>query len=377
MPRTSPRIRDAFTATGPGRERVSVTVRFVSILLVGWLFLTTGVAADEPCGQAGNLIYNCNFDNFQDRGDGNSTPDGWLPWVTMGSPAFDADLHGSAPGAPAQRIWSDGGTWTAGLYQQVQVTPGKGYLARIQWAAPRCAGTTCEDIERKIGIDPSGGTDPLSPQVVWGTSCWLAVSMPDLHTSAYAEAGTITIFIWTHHPTSHGQDEVFLDGAVLIEDPAMAPRATATPTPLPTSTRMPTARPAAVQPTSTHTPLPPTLTETATLMPTDAPTETPTSTPVPTDTPTPSDTPTPRPPTNTPPPTRTPLPTIVPVAHLIADVDAGPGPGMARAASPAAQGNTTLLYVAGASLLGGLLVAGVLVWIWQRGRRAASEPGEQ
>ena len=101
-----------------------------------WFLLSAVVMADDTCGQPGNLTYNCNFNNFVDRGEGKLTPDGWLPWVTMGSPAFDVDDHGSAPGAPAQRIWSDGGSWTAGLYQQVQVTPGKGYTAKLDWAAP-------------------------------------------------------------------------------------------------------------------------------------------------------------------------------------------------------------------------------------------------
>lgn len=359
---------------------MKATGRFVSILMVGWLSLCVGVTADESCGQAGNLTYNCNFDNFQDRGNGNSTPDGWLPWVTMGSPVFDIDVHGSACGAPAQRIWSDGGTWTAGLYQQVGVTAGKGYLARVQWSAPRCNLDVCrdQDMERKIGIDPFGGTDPLSPHVVWGASCWLTGSMPDVYVSAYAEGATITIFVWTHHPRSHGQDEIFVDGVVLIEDTGMAPRATQTPTPLPTPTRKPTQKPAAVRATATDTPLPPspTPTETATPVPTEVPTETPipTDTATATPTPTPTDTPTPAPPTNTPPPTRTPLPTVVPVARVVSGVEEGRGGGSLPAVAAAAPANGVLLYVAAAALLGVVLSAGLLAWLWLHSRRAAGDP---
>lgn len=345
--------------------------RFLFVLMVGWLCLSVGVASDEGCGQAGNLSFNCNFDNFQDRGNGLSTPEGWWPWVTMGSPAFDADWHGSAPGAPAQRIWSDGGTWTAGLYQQVRVTPGKGYLARIQWAAPNCDG-----IERKVGIDPMGGTDPLAPRVVWGGSCWIQDRMPDLHVSAYAEAETITIFVWTHHSSSTGADQVFLDGVVLIEDASMPPRATQTPTPPPTPTRKPATKQAVAQPTATDTPQPaatPTETATFTATPTEAPTDTPAPTETPTATSAPTETDTPAPPTNTPLPTRTPLPTVVQVARVAPDVEDGRAVASLPAASGASPGNGLALYIGGAALLGAALVAGLLLWLWLGRRQVADE----
>jgi hypothetical protein len=332
------------------------------MVLVGGLLVSSMAMADETCGQPGNLVRNCNFDNFGDSGGGRLTPDGWLPWVCMGNPAFDVDSHGSAPGAPAQRIWSDGGTWTAGLYQQVNVTPGRGYLAKLLWAAPRCAGDCCTDIERRIGIDPQGGVDPLSPRIVWGPATWSQDSMPLITATAYADSNTITVFIWTHHPVSHGQDEVFLDGVVLVEDASLPARATNTSTPAPTVTRPPataTPRPAAATATAepraatatelpTETPVPP-----PTDLPTPVPTETPTSTPILT----PSMTPTPAPPTSTPLPTRTPLPTIVPVARAL-------GPAQAPA-QPA--GGSLLLVLAAAALLVALVLGGLVLWLWRRG----------
>lgn len=347
--------------------------RFVANLLLVWLLLLcASVRADDSCGQAGNLAYNCNFDHFVDRGNGISTPDGWLPWVTMGSPAFDADHHGSAPGAPAQRIWSDGGSWTAGLYQQVQVNPGKGYLARIQWSP-----TTCEGIERKIGIDPFGGTDPLSPNIVWGASCWVVERMPDLSVSAYAERETVTVFVWTHHGTSYGADQVFLDGVILIEDQSMAPRPTETPTLLPTSTRQPTRSSVSAQAQATSTPVPPSATPTETASPTPTSTVTDVPTLTPTSTPTPTSTSTPAPPTETPLPTRTPLPTPVPVARVSPEIQKGLAGDSALASSGRGQANMGLLYVAGAALIGALLSVGVLAWLWRRGREMVSEPQEQ
>lgn len=332
-----------------------------------WLLLSANIAADGSCGQDGNLTYNCNFDGFVDRGGGRSTPDGWWPWVASGDPAFDRDDHGSAPGAPAQRIWSDGGSWTAGLYQQVQVTVGKGYAARMDWAA-----SGAPDIERRVGIDPFGGTDPLSPQVVWGASAWDVSRMPDLRVSTFAQGSTITVFVWTHHPVSHGADEVFLDAVILVEDPTLGTQSTATPSPSPTAPP-PTRRPA------TRTPLPPAATETPTApppseTPTPTATVTPTPTPVPTETPTstptPTLTPTPAPPTATPFPTRTPLPTVVvAVVRDAPAVDNSLAPTVAGAGSGGGSSGLVFLFIAGGALTVSVILAGVVAVVWLRGRQ--------
>jgi hypothetical protein len=341
-----------------------------------WLLLSVGillslsvrVAADSSCGHAGNLTHNCNFDSFLDRGSGNFTPDGWWPWVAMGSPAFDQDNHGSAPGAPAQRIWSDGGSWTAGLYQQVQVSAGRGYIARLDWAA-----VSASDIERRVGIDPFGGTDPLSPQVVWGSSAWEVSRMPDLFVSSVAQASTITVFVWTHHPVSHGADQVFLDAVTLVEDPTMEAQATATPSPsatVPEPTRRPptrTPRPATPTETPTVVPPSPTPTSSSTSAPTATSTQTPTVTPAPTWT----LTPTPALPTATPFPTRTPLPTIVPIAMAVPSVEAGHSLGGGPAQDGGGVPGILFLYIALGVLLASLVSAGIVRWLRQNARRAA------
>ncbi len=267
-----------------------------------WLFAVP-VAADDGCNTPGNLTTNCNFDRFVDGGNGWRVPEYWTGWVLMGSPAFDVDDHGSAPGAPAQRIWSDGGLWTAGLYQQVQVAPNKWYEAKIDWAAP-----TVDQIERRVGIDPTGGTDPGSSNIVWGNSSWEVVRMPDLRATAFARGGTVTVFVWTHHGVSYGADEVFIDAVTLVERPDLAP-----PTPEPTPTSPPpTPRPPTATPgPAAATPLPaPTLeiSATAVVTPTVLPTDTPTLTPTATLTPTPTQPPATRTPTPTATATLTPIP---------------------------------------------------------------------
>jgi hypothetical protein len=344
-------------------HKVQAKLRSFWVIVGVWVLVPSLVMADDSCGQPGNLTRNCNFDHFVDQSSEGATrivPDGWAFWVTMGNPAFDIDDHGSASGAPAQRIWSDGGPWTAGLYQQVQVTQGKGYIAKIDWAAP-----SVTDIERKIGIDPSGGTDPLAPQVIWSASSWEKVRMPDLHVAAFAQASVVTVFVWTHHPISHGADEVFLDAVTLVEDPSMAPPPTLTPTATPEPTRRPPTRtPSPIPPTQTPTipPASPTPTDTETPIP-------PTETLVPTATPTWTATPTLLPPTETPTPTQTSTLTPIAIAKAVRTVAPAPAARVAPRSGTEARSNSIFLYVAVAALVGAILLVVVMVLLWVLGQQ--------
>lgn len=342
----------------------------VALALLAGCLLPRPALGDGSCGEAANLTHNCNFDRFVDISEGDSTrvvPEGWTPWVTMGNPAFVIDDHGSLPGAPAQIIWSEWGTWTAGLYQQVEVTPGHRYIANIQWVplSVPAAPPNQPLIQRRVGIDPTGGVDPLSSAVVWGPSVWLEEKIPDLRVGAVAQAPAVTVYVWTHHGQSYGQDQVFLDAVTLVEDPSFVP----SPTVPPTATRRPptrTPKPKAATPTmaaSPTEPLPP---------PTEPPAPTATTTPEPpspTPSPAPSDTPPPPPPTMTPSPTQTPTVTPVPVVQIAITPDER---------APSRSGQTTggriavaslFLVVALAAVAGAILLGSLFLWLFLRSRR--------
>jgi hypothetical protein len=335
-------------------------------LIVGvWMLLASPVAADSPCNQSGNLTYNCRLDSFVDRTQGGAikqVPDGWAFFVLMGDPEMRPSID-TLWGAPSQEIWSDGGAFTAGIYQQVGVTPGVVYQANIGWAAP-----TKPDFERKLGLDPKGGSDPLAPSVIWGPASWEVTPMPDLTVSARAEGETMTLFVWVHHPHSHGVDQVFLDDLGLWPDPSQ-PAATVTPVPSPTPTaRPPTRTPSPLPPTDTATPPPPSPIPTDTPTPVQPP-ETATVTPTPTPLP-PTATPTPLPPTETPTPTWTPTATPVTIARVAFTATVGPAVRLAPSSGAGGRAAPILLYVAGAALSGAILLGTLLLVMWARGRRA-------
>ncbi|HNS52593.1 MAG TPA: hypothetical protein PKO09_15610 [Anaerolineae bacterium] len=301
----------------------------------------------NPCLKPGNLVYNCNFGSLE----------GWGQFVVAGTPDFRLAPSETCngPGCEVPSLWliSDGQPYTAGVYQQVSVTPGTAYLADVGWAAVNAA-----DMERRLGLDPAGGTDPLAPSVIWGPSESGFEKWPDLTVSAIASGPTMTLFIWVGHTVSHGADSVFFDVPGLWPDPDQP---TATPTAVPptaTSTRRPR--------TSTPTPPP----ATSTLYPT--PSSTPT--PVPPDTPTPTQTP---PPTPTATHTASPTPAVptstaapISVAYTrgqaeigaLAEVSSAP-PERSKPAASAA------LYVAVAAAAGALLAAVGAWFLWKRERR--------
>ena len=121
--------------------------------------------------------------------------------------------------------------YTAGLWQQVGgLTPGVGYgfhaamLTIFQTSAQEPVHGT---MIKEVGLDPSGGTDPRSPQVVWselsGQDQEWQVS---LSTAAYAQATTMTVFMRVTSPHPAGAwpflNQSFLDSAILARTATVA-----------------------------------------------------------------------------------------------------------------------------------------------------------
>ncbi|MGE5602013.1 MAG: hypothetical protein ACM30E_03120 [Nitrososphaerales archaeon] len=283
----------------------------------------------------GNLIPNCGFDQFAPVAQGEA-PAGWMPYLLSGSLAMTSSPD-TYWGAPSFRMWSDGGTFVAGIYTQVGgLTPGASYSASVGWGAPDP--WQGDNFGRRLGIDPTGGTDPNSPNIVWGPE-WRGPGkvlndsnpgMPNIDVSAVARSSTLTVFVKVDHNYSTGQDEIFIDAVGLYQDsaPVVAvptntpPPPAAAPQAAPAPTKAKAAAPAKRPPTAT---VAPTATATSTTPPTatPAPTDTPAPTSTPTVTPTPEDTATP---TLTPSSALPPRPraTVAPATTQVASRTAGP-----------------------------------------------------
>lgn len=329
-------------AAGRSRPAGAHIIRagFLLCIAGALLFLPVSLLlADDPCAPP-NILWNCNFDEWVDSPP-RQVPAGWTPFVLEGDLVFMKDID-TVFGAPSLRMWSDGGTFKAGLYTRVgNVQPGVTYKASLGWGAPNAP----DAFGRQLGIDPTGGTDPTAPTVVWGPMHrgegrivnYPPGEGPNINVSAVAQAETITLFILVDHNFSTGNNYIFLDAIALFVDPVQP---TATPLP-PTATPVPpTATP--VLPTATRAPLP---TATPTLTPTATATVTATATPTPTATFTPTATPSPSPtPTATLAPLRLPEPKAVPTPVSEGELAAAKThPGTLLALGTAALGMAGLL----------------------------------
>jgi hypothetical protein len=126
-------------------------------------------------------------------------------WVTYGT--TDGRLQFIHNVNPRGGVWMFGGdanwsTANGGAYQRVQVCPGADIEASA-WLLTRQIGAQDYDVNGRIGIDPTGGTDPGSPHIVWSTwtsspEAWSQIGLGG-DGSVEAARDTITVFIEHWH----------------------------------------------------------------------------------------------------------------------------------------------------------------------------------
>jgi len=126
-------------------------------------------------------------------------------------------------GARAQQYFSFYSTHDAGIYQQVTgITPGDYYCLSVwghAWSSQGGVWTDPDDhgfLNQWIGIDPTGGTDYLSPNIVW--------TQPTLQYDIYglfklptvrAEAQAMTVFFRSEPMWAYKHNDVYWDDAKL------------------------------------------------------------------------------------------------------------------------------------------------------------------
>jgi hypothetical protein len=355
-------------------------------LILGIVLLAAALPVSSPA-QAGDPPCTLRSDNMTRNGSvtngGYSTQYGtvaneWNPFIYGGSPpaynlADNESANGDVPGSSSQYIHGDGVQWDAGIYQTINGTqPGTYYQFSVGWAKMLrdIGGGQNRNIDnviaRRVGADPTGGTDPHSPNVIWGPEFWsgsAGINSPKMVLVFAAQADHVTVFVRAYDTSAAPSDKVFLDVMCLLprtDMPTATPAVTATNTPAPTN---PPRAPIVVQ-------------KAEPIRPTSVPTNTPTPPPTPTETPTITNTPLPTlTPTETPKPRR-PIPIGAPTTSLAATMDIGGATTNVGGATASGDGN--LLSVAvlvgslgiiGFSLIGILALIAFLFWRIRRPSR--------
>ena len=169
---------------------------------------------------------------------------GWMGWwlepgkdaahPTTGSPAWHRPEYRSAnchfpicanrihSGDDAQHYFTFFSVHDAGIYQQVSgITPGD----TLQFSVYMQAWSTNENIGpsqftqymgMRIGIDPLGGTDAFSPNVIWTTPSDSLDAWALYTTQAVAQASTVTVFTRTSPHWGVQHNDVYVDDASLV-----------------------------------------------------------------------------------------------------------------------------------------------------------------
>src|SRR5690606_14909226 len=254
-----------------------------------------GLGAPQPLAHAqsgGNLLQNPGFEPpFTTRNNDSSlqVASGWEPWYATGGGSTAINARPEYLSAPNNRVRSGSGaqeyntffaTHNAGVYQRVPVTAGAELRFSVWvwvWSSATFDNPNVSedpnDVQVSVGIDPTGGTNASSPNVVWSEAVEFYDEYRELSVVATASGPAVTVFVRSVPENFVGTTNIYLDDASLLPAGQTPGQPTAV---------IPSPTPAVIEPTQegTQTPTPspvatfappPTFTPAITLPPTSTP----------------------------------------------------------------------------------------------------------
>ena len=259
--------------------------RTFSLSLAGLLLASLLIAAVPALAEGPNLLINPSFERpyVSMAGKENcriAAP--WVPYYFEGTPDMTYRGYRLAPeykaafyydypnnrvrsGELSQQYFHSFGNFEGGVLQQVSNIP-IGSVLRFEiwgmtWSCDKekkgnCAKATSGDpspMHLRIGVDPTGGTHSLAPQVVWSPEQNAYDAWTPFQVEAVAQNSSVTVFVYAYPEYRSQDNNVYLDDASLtivsgLSAPAGAPAApapTATPAPTPAAAPAPAGVPEA------------------------------------------------------------------------------------------------------------------------------------
>jgi hypothetical protein len=234
------------------------------------LSLTAGQVSARPAGAETNLLTNPSFEapfipDWRDDG-GGFVAHGWRAWWVntdtddLQGPEYKqaniaVDPYRVRTGRDAQQYFRPWTRHLAGLYQRVTVPANsrlrftiyghawssfcRGEADNLECDARDSTYGGANPITMKIGIDPTGGTDPFSDRVVWSPGR-AVYDIYDLFTvEAAAQGSTVTVYVYSNPLWAAPVVNVYWDDAALVVITGTGGAATRTPTPARTPTGAP------------------------------------------------------------------------------------------------------------------------------------------
>jgi hypothetical protein len=193
------------------------------------------IPSETPPG-ADNLLQNPGFEEPFVTVAGDQTTseiaDGWQPWYLprdeFGYHVYSAPDYALAParrvrsGQAAQAYSVSEGELDGGVYQQVAATPGTQLRFSVfayVWSSSNPDNMDISvnpaPVQVMVGIDPRGGTDATSPDIIWSEAGEVYDQYREWSVETDALNTTVTVFVRTLQ-TAVGNSAVYLDDASLI-----------------------------------------------------------------------------------------------------------------------------------------------------------------
>jgi LysM repeat protein len=224
--------------------------------------------------QSGNLLQNPGFEGDYVAIDGDASlrvAPNWQPWSLSPGSSSSINARPEYKPAPLSRVKSGSAaqeyntffaTHTGGVYQRVPVSPNTELQFSVfvyVWSSASFANPDISedpnDVIVNVGIDPFGGTDGTSSNIVWSAGAEFYDEYRELFVTASSQGTAVTVFVRSAPQGFVGTSNIYLDDATLAVVGQIPP----TGTPLPPSPTATFELPAPTQ-EGTVTPLPATAT---------------------------------------------------------------------------------------------------------------------
>ncbi len=235
------------------RHMLLATMLCLALLsAAGPVWAASGVAPSSSAGtpQAPALInpgFECSQGYSPQPGISGLVPNGWTAALLDGQPELNSTrikFAGSCGGTGfIERIEGEdsmvflsedietpplpGKPFDALVYQRTTVTPGVAYSVS-SWMVSLCGGSAAPNdcpsgyyMAKMLGIDPTGGTNPLAPTVVWveDRRNFTESRWANLRLGVTAQSGAITLFARIRSPFRWHGAHAFVDAFSLMQAP--------------------------------------------------------------------------------------------------------------------------------------------------------------
>jgi len=189
-----------------------LTEQELGVVVIAGQSTTANITLPEEAPFSGLTNGNMEGGSFNDPNADHKTANSWHQFTIDGFSKSNVTwLGGGAHSSNyVQDFWESG--YTSGIYQQASGADAGHTFEGTVWVKASDSNVTFN-----IGIDPTGGTDAESNNIVWGNDSNPGSTWTQISVEASANSSTITLFIKADNPAT-GNRNSYIDDAALTDE---------------------------------------------------------------------------------------------------------------------------------------------------------------